>query len=301
MDQFLDIIDAELVRMRTEITRMTEQIRTKLESMITPRAPAPAAPVIVSGSARYIPDKTLKPEIKIDQHSTYRGMYTEINIKLRAYLCSGLVGCPDPTPIQVENHLNLFLDEVTRIAYIRQKTERLELTPPVATDTVSSIIDCLLEVLLGRQAISMRRKNFLDYLGTELAKGDKFGDKQLRLWDEMDRDYEGARMDQMTPYELKIMSYVCSVYDRTLRMKLMEYVIKCELEKHTPSTNDLRKIAISHWTLARETEGTGRGPGKPVGTCETGSCHRRWYNCMLSMFGGKQPHCPPVSIRIRVL
>ena len=87
MDQFLDIIDAEVVRMRTEFTRMTEPIRTKLKSMITPRAPTPAAPVVVSGSARYIPDKTLKLEINIDQHSSYRGMYTEINIKLRSYLC----------------------------------------------------------------------------------------------------------------------------------------------------------------------------------------------------------------------
>ena len=66
----------------------------------------------------------------------------------------------------------------------------------------------------------------------------------------MDRDYEGARMEQMTPLELKVMTYVCSVYNGELRLKLMEYVTKCELEKQTPSTNALRKIAINHWTLA---------------------------------------------------
>ena len=192
-------------------------------------------------------------------------MYTDIDIRLRAYLCSGLVGCPNPSPDQVENHLNLFMDEMTRIAYIRQKAERLEMTPPVPTNTVSAIIDCLLDVLLSQQAISTRRKNFLDYLSTDQAKGDRYGDKQLRLWDEMDRDYEGARMALMTPLELKILAYICSVYDGTLRMELMKHIVKCELEKHTPSTNDLRKIAMTHWSLARETDGTGRGAWKPNG------------------------------------
>ena len=81
----------------------------------------------------------------------------------------------------------------------------------------------------------------------------------------MDWNYEGARMALMTPLELKILAYICSVYDGTLRMELMKHIVKCELEKHTPSTDDLRKIAMTHWSLARETDGTGRGAGKPTG------------------------------------
>ena len=84
---------------------------------------------------------------------------------------------------------------------------------------------------VSRQAISSRRQTFLSYIGTDAAKGDRFGERQLKLWDDVDRDYEGARMEQMTPHKLKVMTYVCTVYSGELRLKLMEYVTSCKLEK----------------------------------------------------------------------
>ena len=85
-----------------------------------------------------------------------------MTVKLCDYLYSGLVGCPEPAPSQVESHINLFLDEVTRIAYIRQKEERKESVPTIPTDMVDSIIECL--------------QTFLSNIRTDAAKHDKYGD-----------------------------------------------------------------------------------------------------------------------------
>ena len=66
-------------------------------------------------------------------------------------------------------------------------------------------------------------------------------------------------MADMTPLELKVLAYICSVHDGTVRMELMKHVVKCEIDRTLPSTDDLRQIAQTHWSLALETDGTGRG------------------------------------------
>ena len=58
----------------------------------------------------------------------------------------------------------------------------------------------------------------------DVAKNDQYDERQLKLWDDVDRDYEGAQMEQMTPYELKVMTYMFMMYNVELRLKLMEYV-----------------------------------------------------------------------------
>merc|ERR1712105_157733 len=89
----------------------------------------------------------------------------------------------------------------------------------------------------------------------------------MGTWDTIDRDFIAAKMADMSPLELKVLAYVCSVQDGTVRMELMKHVIRCEKEKIALSTDDLRQIAETHWTLALENDGCGRGelPWKPKG------------------------------------
>ena len=150
LESYLRVIDSESVRVKSDFNEMMNPITAFLESMRTPRPTTPVEPTATMSFSRYQPDKTLRPEFKIDQNSNYGTVYTDVHVKLRAYLNSGLVGCPNPGADQIETHVNLFLDEPTRVAYIRRKKERSEKTPPLQTNNISGVIDCLLDVLLRR-------------------------------------------------------------------------------------------------------------------------------------------------------
>ena len=162
LKSFLKVIESESIRVKSDYQEMMNPITAFLEGVLTSRPTTPVEPTTSTTSfSRFQPDKTLRPDFKIDQNSNYGSVYTDVNVKLRAYLNSGLVGCSQPGVDQIETHINLFCDEPTRVAYIRVKKERSEKTPPLQTENINGVLDCLLDVLLRRQAISTRRKNVL--------------------------------------------------------------------------------------------------------------------------------------------
>ena len=96
----------------------------------------------------FVPEKALKPEVKITNVSMYSEAFHNIENSIRAYLELGLTSCPEPNIADVEAHVNLFCDRLTMTAYKKNKEEGEQALTPRAVKTTEDALLILKETLL---------------------------------------------------------------------------------------------------------------------------------------------------------